>query len=398
MKKTQFYDGFTTFNPNLFGTQDEEIHALRRRQLAHAFSFTSMKDMEMFVDVHLQKLMENLDHCCKTGEMFDLKQFIAFYVLDVLGELAFSRSFDSQIHMDPDRLPPINDHIYLACLMGMVPSMMPIFKAVAPWVPLPWFRSLFRARRQLKELTADCVARRMLKGTDRRNDLLTNLINSVDPETGEKLTELEINTEAFAMIVAGSHTTSGTLTLLFAHLLQNPRTMALVVDELDRELQDVQVDVVPIEGLEATLPYTMACINENFRINPVFTMPLPREVMAPEGADIDGHIIPRHTTVFCENHVVHHNASIWGHDHNIFKPERFLGPQSEHYKRYLTPFSIGHRMCIGRNLAMMNILKVTTTLLKRYEFVLEHPKEKIVSVSVGISEKEGPLMCRVRKR
>ncbi|KAI4596307.1 hypothetical protein KJ359_005436 [Pestalotiopsis sp. 9143b] len=295
-----------------------------------------MKDMEMFVDIHLQKLLENLDHCCKTSEVFDLKQFIAFYVLDVLGELAFSRSFDSQIHMDPDRLPPINDHIYLACLMGMVPSMMPIFKAVAPWVPLP------------------CVA--------------------------------------------GSHTTSGTLTLLFAHLLQNPRIMALVVDELHRELQDVQTDVVPIEGLEARLPYTMACINENFRINPVFTMPLPREVMAPEGANIDGYIVPRYTTVFCENHVVHHNASLWGPDHNVFKPERFFGSQSEHYKRYLTPFSIGHRMCIGRNLAMMNILKVTTTLLRRYEVVMEDPKEKIVSVSVGISEKEGPLMCHVRKR
>lgn len=199
--------------------------------------------------------------------------------------------------------------------------------------------------------------------------------------------------------------------------------MSLVVSELDRELQDVQTEVIPIEGLEARLPYTMACINENFRINPVFTMPLPREVMAPEGAVIDGHIIPRHvsichlfislsfgairllilstniqTTVFCQNHVVHHNASIWGPDHNVFKPERFLGPHSEHYKRYLTPFSIGHRMCIGRNLAMMNILKVTTTLLRRYDIVMENPKEKIVSVSVGISEKEGPLMCRVRKR
>lgn len=72
--------------------------------------------------------------------------------------------------------------------------------------------------------------------------------------------------------------------------------MALIVNELDRELQDVQTEIIPIEGLEARLPYTMACINENFRINPVFTMPLPRQVMAPEGAVIDGHIIPRHVS------------------------------------------------------------------------------------------------------
>ena len=62
--------------------------------------------------------------------------------------------------------------------------------------------------------------------------------------------------------------------------------------EIAAELSDVAGDVVPIKGLEAKLPYTMACIHENFRINPVFSMPLPREVTAREGHDIDGNHIP----------------------------------------------------------------------------------------------------------
>ncbi|RSL54633.1 hypothetical protein CEP54_009790 [Fusarium duplospermum] len=51
LAKTAFYDGFTSFNPNLFGTQDEEAHSLRRRQMAHAFSLQSIKKMEQYIDV-----------------------------------------------------------------------------------------------------------------------------------------------------------------------------------------------------------------------------------------------------------------------------------------------------------------------------------------------------------
>lgn len=98
------------------------------------------------------------------------------------------------------------------------------------------------------------------------------------------------------------------------------------------------------------------------------------------------------------NHVVHHNPAIWGHDTSKFDPSRFIGPQSEEHKRNLSPFSVGHRMCIGRNLAMTNILKVLVTVLKNYTLELVHPDEEILAISVGISEKEGPLMCRVKSR
>lgn len=156
--------------------------------------------MEPFIDKHIKSLCENLDSCAKTNEVFNLKELIAFYVLDVLGELAFSRTFDAQREKEPEKLPPINDHIYLACLMGQMPELMPFLKHVAAWTPVPWFRRLFAARAQLKSLTADCVRQRLNEKIVGRKDLLGCLINAVDPETGTTLTELDINTEAFAMV------------------------------------------------------------------------------------------------------------------------------------------------------------------------------------------------------
>ncbi|KAH7169911.1 cytochrome P450 [Dactylonectria macrodidyma] len=398
LPKTKFYDGFTSFNPNLFGTQDESIHSLRRRQMAHAFSLQSIKQMEQYIDQHLMQFRRNLDHYSDTGEVFDLKELIAFFVLDVLGDLAFRTSFNSQVKQDISELPPINNHIFLACLLGMVPEFMPFLKAMLPWIPLPWVQNLLRARQQLKDLTSDCVRQRMGEKGDSRNDLLTCLINAVDPETGGRLTELDVQTEAFAFIVAGSHTTSGTLTLLFAHILQNPSIYERVTNEVDAQLDSITDDIVPIDDLERILPYTMACLNENFRMNSVFTMPLERKVVAKEGFMIEGHVVPKGTTVFSLNHVVQHNPSIWGDNHNIFDPSRFLGSNAEHLKQYLSPFSIGHRMCIGRNMAMTNMLKLVSTTVKYYHLEMEDPGQKISTMSVGISEKEGPLLCRTRKR
>ncbi|ENH72102.1 Pisatin demethylase [Fusarium oxysporum f. sp. cubense race 1] len=310
LQKTGFYDGFTTFNPNLFGTQDEEIHAIRRRQMAHAFSLQSIKEMEHFVDSHILKLRNNLDHFCNSNQEFDLKDMIAFYVFDVLDAL-------------------------------------PWMKKVLPFIPIPWLQRLFNARAQLRKLTAACVRQRIDAGSIDRKDLLSCLLVAVDPDTGSKLTELDINTEAFAMIVAGSHTTSGTLTLLFSHLFQKPEILDRVTQELDSNLSNYTGQVISYEALEKDIPYTMACIHENFRINPVFTMPLPRKIMAPGGLVIQGCQIPEKTTVFALNHVVHHNPSVWGKDHGQFIPDRFLSPNSKELQGYLSPFSTGHRVCIG---------------------------------------------------
>ena len=168
--------------------------------MAHAFSLQSIKEMETHIDKHIALLCENLDAFAKTGEIFDLKELIAFYVVDMLGELAFSQSFQAQIEKSVEKLPLINDHIYLACLMGQFPEMLPLLKKVATWTPWPWLQGLFAARQKLKTLTANCVARHLAEKVTDRKDLLTCLINAVDPETGAKMSELDINTEAFAMV------------------------------------------------------------------------------------------------------------------------------------------------------------------------------------------------------
>ncbi|KAJ5409762.1 Cytochrome P450 E-class group I [Penicillium crustosum] len=370
MGKTEFYDAFTAFNPNLFGGRDEEIHSLRRRQLAHGFSQASVENFEPLINVHIKILLSKLKKFAKTGEVFDLKSTISYFVFDILGEVAFSRPFNAQARGEADEIHAINDHLLLSCVIGELPFQT-LSKFLARWSPAPWMRKLGQSRNNLKATCSECVSNKISNASDRR-DLLQSLVTAKDVETGTSLNEQEINSEAFAMLVAGSHSTSGTLTLLFWHLIHNPEMYATVATEVASTLQPLQDGDIsyPIKGLEASLPYTMACVRENFRLNPVFTMPLWRCVGSPGGAKIGEFDVACGTNVCISNYVLHHNPEIWGEDHAVFQPDRWLGKDEPDRSRFLIPFSIGHRMCIGRNLAMTNILKTITTLTSQFDF---HP-------------------------
>lgn len=105
------------------------------------------------------------------------------------------------------------------------------------------------------------------------------------------------------------------------------------------------------------------------------------------------------TSICISNYVLHHNPSIWGHDHNLYNPTRWLDEKyQKENSRFLIPFSIGHRMCIGKNLAMTNILKTLTTLLTLFEFEAVERKDWVSVRSSGIGEMEGDFPVRVRVR
>ncbi|CDM34511.1 hypothetical protein DTO013E5_5013 [Penicillium roqueforti] len=398
MVKSPFFDGFKTFNPSLFGNRDEKVHALRRRQMAHSFSTSSLTDMESIFDRHVENLRRKLDKYAVSGDQFDLKDLIAFYGYDVIGELAFNLDFHSQEKDDPENLPPINDHILLGCLYGSLPGILPWSMNLSKYLPFSWLRKLLGSRQKIRSTVAQCVEDKTSESSGKT--LLTNLQKAKDPETGEELSNIEINSEAFGFLVAGSHTTSGTLTLFFHHLLHNPDVRRRLEEEICQKLPIIEHGAYPFPGLEKMLPFMTACIRENFRHSPVFTMPLTRTVMDHAGMIIDGERIPRGVNVSISNYSLHHNPSIWGPDHDEFNPDRWLASDgtAQDKLQYLMHFGVGHRMCIGRNIATISIVKIITTLFRSYDFDVMDKDERLDVMTVGIGEKEGPLWCRVSWR
>ncbi|EXJ54897.1 uncharacterized protein A1O5_12963 [Cladophialophora psammophila CBS 110553] len=447
MPKTEFYDAYGAAHPNVFGMRDEAQHSLRRRHMSHSFSIASVKEMEEYLDLNIGILKQKLDNYALSGEEFDLKKAFHYYVIDTLGELAFSQSFGVQVSDDESLVPPVKEHSLLAAATGSWPAMLSKLKQWLPLVPYQPLQNLFRGRKACADLAARCVARRLddladVKDDDtsiraQRKDILTSLILAKHPDTGARLTKTDLETEAFGFIIAGTHTTSATTTLLFYQLLHHPEMLAKLVSELDRNLPPLNSHETShsITLLEASLPYLRNCIKENFRINPVFTMPLARRVMPDEGIIIDGEHIQAGTSIAVCNHAFHHNPAVWGPDHNTFRPSRWDEPDTNARSRFLMHFGLGGRQCIGKTIATTNIYKLTSSLLSDYEFELvgknqpapspagvpedvehwaktrasqckfaelgavEHGKSDVPPlVSVGISDLEGSLLVRCKKR
>src|ERR1700761_5859754 len=228
--------------------------------MAHSFSFASLSQMESIYSTHIKNLLSAID--AKGGEPFDLKVLLGFYAYDLMGELAFHSEFGSQKAQDPAQLPPINEHILLSCMFGMLPSLLPYSMRIANYLPIPWLQHLLASRKALKEMTSACLAREMSREKSTEKDsLLTRLILAKDPETGEPIPEVAVASEAFAFLVAGSHTSSGTMTLLFYHLLHNKTVAEKLTKEVDSCVSFTETagdSLAAYTGLEAQLRYGMA--------------------------------------------------------------------------------------------------------------------------------------------
>ncbi|KAI1614678.1 putative benzoate 4-monooxygenase cytochrome P450 [Exophiala viscosa] len=421
MPKTEFYDAYGAAHPNVFGMRNENIHSIRRRHMSYSFSSSYVKEMEPYLDINIKLLNEKIIRYCLTGEVFDLKKLLHYYVIDVLGELAFSNSFGIQETDDESRIPPVVDHSLLAAVTGAWPLMTKTLKTYLPFVPHAGLQQLFKGRQACADLASRSVQRRIDNvqlqqeldpDAAERKDLLTNLILAKHPDTGERLTQMDLETEAFGFIIAGTHTTSATTTLLFYHLLHNPGLMDKCVSEVDANLPPLErgQEAYPLTVAEASLPYLKNCIKENFRVTPVFTMPLARRVMSPEGVVIAGQHIPQGTSVAVCNHAFHHNPDVWGSDHNVFDPSRWERPEVNAKSRLLMHFGLGGRQCIGKTVATTNIYKVVSILLRKFRFELPNDQEAMEverglyvgkipeMVSVGISDLKRPLLVKAKTR
>ncbi|KAF4999986.1 hypothetical protein FDECE_11334 [Fusarium decemcellulare] len=109
-------------------------------------------------------------------------------------------------------------------------------------------------------------------------------------------------------------------------------------------------------------------------------MPLARRVEAPEGIVIAGRHIRRGTSVAVCNHAFHHNPDVWGADHNVFNPERWDDEETAKRARHLMHFGLGGRQCLGKTVAQTNIYKLTSTLLRLFDFQLADSEESIRAV------------------
>jgi len=168
-----------------------------------------VKEMEQYLDLNIRILRNKISQYALNEEVFDLKKVLHYYSIDVLGELAFSQSFGIQESNDESRVPPVIEHSLLAAVTGAWPAMTSTLKKWLPLIPHKGLQTLFKGREACADLASRCVNIRLnaLRSKDgvncavpERKDILTNLISAKHPDTGESLTQVDLETEAFGFM------------------------------------------------------------------------------------------------------------------------------------------------------------------------------------------------------
>lgn len=168
----------------------------------------------------------------------------------------------------------------------------------------------------------------------------------------------------------GSDTTSTTLAATLHYVGYSP----ICYDEVMKEVRSrfKSLDEIRMGPTLNSCVYLRACIDEALRMAPPAGGTLWREV-DQGGAIIDGIPIPAGYDVGIAVHSLHHNAAYfpkpWSYD-----PSRWLrsgGDKSAYAETMATaynPFGAGPRSCVGKPLALHQLMLTLATLFYQFDF------------------------------
>ncbi|GMF34121.1 unnamed protein product [Phytophthora fragariaefolia] len=166
---------------------------------------------------------------------------------------------------------------------------------------------------------------------------------------------------------AGRNTTSDTLAWFFHSLSHHPQVETKLRTEVVSRLPKLTESDCYVPSYEEIqdLPYLEATIREVFRLHP--SVPSIPYHCRRDAVLQDGTFIPAGMDVFLHLYAAGRLPSLWGADAAEFVPERFIDTNTGKLlpEKY-SPFSSGHRICVGRNLAMLELKIAIATIVSRF--------------------------------
>ncbi|GKT72715.1 cytochrome P450 [Colletotrichum tofieldiae] len=284
--------------------RDKQEHARRRKAWDRGFGSKALKDYEFRVADYTNQLLSQINaHKCKP---FNIADWFNFYSFDVMGDLAFGKSFGmlkggikhyfmTSLHQDMQTIGMFSHMLWL----------FPIFKNT----PI-----LNANNKRFWKFVKSQVDDR-IKNTPDRPDVFSWILEeyeSIKKPTWQD--KLNLYGDAYLIIIAGryvssplqrkilaflqlkfnwSDTTAASLTCLFFELAQKPEVHSRLREEIDSYFAQNEE---PEHSSLSKLSYLQACIDETLRLHP----PVPSGVQRmtpPEGMEIDGTFIPGNTIV-----------------------------------------------------------------------------------------------------
>lgn len=200
------------------------------------------------------------------------------------------------------QMHPFFHKVFASNLASTMYYYMPVLYEVLSRIPVPALTDFFNAWRALLDI-ASIAYKNSLSNASKKN-IFSEILAKAENDPEGRLTPMQITVEAGGLIIAGSDTTSESLTYLIWAALKRPEVQQALQDELlahDLELRDAELEKLPVLN---------AVIKETLRLYSAVPMPQPR-VVPKGGVTLEGQFLPEGTVVNTTPYVSHRDPAVF---------------------------------------------------------------------------------------
>lgn len=326
-------------------TSDGELWERQRDAIQPAFY---MDHIKRYADVMVERADAAADRLT-AGRTVDIHGELTRTTLEILLDCMFGADVDFESRGLYDTVETIQTPLQ--------PDNQPVTLFAPDWLPVPMLRRAERARGELRATVTDILDSRRGSDAD-RTDLLSMLLAS-----DAAMSDQQIRDEILTFLIAGHETTALALTYTLDLLSRSPEAER----RLRAELDETCADRPTIEDVFA-FEYAEAVVKEAMRLYPP-AFEIRRE---PTGSvQFGDYTVPAGALLLLPVWVLHRDGRFWDAPEQ-FRPERWLGADTDRPKFAYFPFGGGPRRCIGRQFAMTEAQLVLATLLSEWRFEREY--------------------------
>lgn len=349
-----------------------------RRLLNPAFHAAVVKRYHTIIVAHTERLLDRWQSGATYEMMFEMMRTTMGIIADIL--------FSAE-DMERDAAD-LNEA--LTAVFEVLTDRTTAFQQLPAWLPTRDNRRLRHATEVIEGFIMTLIRQRRADGRD-YGDVLSDLINARDEETGATLSDREICNELKTLFGAGHETTALMLMWTLYLLSQNPAQEQTLFEEAQVTLNGR----APTIEDTRRMPYTEMVLRESMRLFPPAWSLMVRK--ANEDLQLDGVAIPAGSILLIPMWVIHRNPDIY-FDPLRFDPERFAGNWRERYHKYAWfPFGGGPRVCLGSHLAWFEGQVMLPMLVQRFRYEYAPQPEIELQALLTLRPKNG-LHLKVEAR
>ncbi|KAK3598207.1 hypothetical protein CHS0354_026609 [Potamilus streckersoni] len=285
---------------------------------------------------------------------------------NIISHLVFGGHFNHADARFKTLMDGFNSFIQFASVRSPV-----IFWPILRFVPGDFFgvKTISRKMQEVKDFVNELIEEHLKKFDEEKiEDFIDAFISEMKKEDDREKTNIFTRDYLAAIVmdlfIAGTETTSTTITWASFYLATRPEVQNRIFDEIKT---NVGMERLPSMQDKECLVYTEAFIMEVLRMSSISILSIPHAPVTD--VFIRGYHIPKSMRMLPDIHSVLSDPKVWGDPEN-FRPERFVSEEGKLLKpNEFIPFFTGRRNCLGESLAKMELLLFLSALVQRFELM-----------------------------